>query len=137
LKDSFAHIINRKCEIIIEPHSAITSRHFIDCTAGIYFGSNTTFAGIRSQILTHSIDLTLNRQHAEPIFIGKNCFIGTNCVFLPGSKLPDYTILGAKSLLNKAFEESDCLYGGVPAKRLKALNRSKIAYFNRVKGYVN
>ncbi len=84
LSDHFNHIENRKCQLYIGRHSAITSRHFIDCTAGIKIGKYTTIAGIRTQILTHSIDLVKNRQDARPIEIGDYCFIGTNCVILPG-----------------------------------------------------
>lgn len=132
----FSHVDNRECVLHIGRHSAITSRHFIDCTAGIIIGSYTTVAGIRSQLLTHSIDITLNRQDASRIEIGSYCFIGTDCVVLPGAKLPDYSVLGAKSLLNKKLLDSDWLYGGVPAKPIKRLIRGETAYFNRNIGVV-
>jgi len=137
LKDHYAHITNRKCTLIIGDHSAITNRHYIDCTAGVNIGNFTTIAGIRSQILTHSIDLLLNRQNAIPIEIGHYCFVGTDCVLLPGAKLPDFSILSAKSLLNKHLEETDCLYGGVPVIKIKNLQRNEIEYFNRIVGFVN
>jgi hypothetical protein len=54
---------------------------------------------------------------------------------LGGSVLPDYCVLGAKSLLNKAFAESYQLYGGVPAKPLQSLPRD-YAYFQRTTGFV-
>lgn len=136
LKEHFSHVENRSCRLEVGKHSAITSRHFLDCTAGISIGCYTTVAGIRSQILTHSIDLKNNRQNAIPIEIGDFCFVGTNCVFLPGSKLPDYSILGAKSLLNKSYLETDCLFGGVPAVKVKELKRDEIGYFNRDFGSV-
>jgi acetyltransferase-like isoleucine patch superfamily enzyme len=137
LINHFSHVENRKCQLIIGEHSAITSRHFIDCTAGITIGNFTTMAGIRSQILTHSIDLEKNRQNASPVIIGSYCFIGTDCVLLMGSKLPDYCVLGAKSLLNKNFIETYCLYGGVPARKIKELTGSDIKYFQRKTGFVS
>lgn len=137
LRKHFGHIINRKCELIIGSHSAITSRHFIDCTAGISVGDFTTVAGIRSQILTHSIDLENNRQNSKPVTIGSYCFIGTNCVLLMGSKLPDYSVLGANSLLNVYLRESYYLYGGVPAKKIKVLLENNIKYFHRTTGFVD
>jgi acetyltransferase-like isoleucine patch superfamily enzyme len=137
LNDHFSHVENRKCELILEEHSAITSRHFLDCTAGILIGKFSTVAGIRSQFLTHSIDLFENRQNAKSIEIGSFAFIGTNCVILPGSSLPSYTILGAKSLLNKKLVEEKCLYGGVPAIKIKELDLNKIDYFTRSVGFVN
>jgi acetyltransferase-like isoleucine patch superfamily enzyme len=137
LTDFFGHINNRKCELYIGTHSAITSRHFVDCTCGIQIGSFTTIAGIRSQFLTHSIDLVENRQSGDSIKVGDYCFIGTNCVFLPGSQMPSFSILGAKSVLNKALTEGSCLYGGVPVKKIKEVNKGEIAYFQRKVGSVN
>ena len=52
----FAHVMGRRCELVIGNHSSLTSRHFIDCTGGIKIGSFTTFGGAQSQILTHYID---------------------------------------------------------------------------------
>lgn len=137
LKIQYNHIANRKCLLYIGEHSAITNRHYIDCTGGITLGNFTILAGIRSQVLTHSIDLQMNRQNAKPVEIGHYCFVGTDCVLLPGAKLPDFSVLGAKSLLNKHLEEIECLYGGVPVVKIKKLQRNEIAYFNRVVGFVN
>ncbi|MFL6594338.1 MAG: acyltransferase [Chthoniobacterales bacterium] len=131
----FASETDRRPELIIGEHSAITHRHFIDCTNRITIGKFTTFAGFQSQMLTHSIDLEANRQASTPIRVGDYCFVGTNSVFLGGAVLPDYCVLGAKSLLNKAFTETHQLYGGVPAKPLQALP-ADYAYFHRTTGFV-
>ena len=131
----FASETDRRPELIVGEHSAITHRHLIDCTNSITIGRFTTFAGFQSQILTHSIDIEHNRQASAPIRIGDYCFVGTNSVLLGGSALPNYSVLGAKSLLNKAFTETHQLYGGVPARQLQALPRDH-AYFNRTTGFV-
>lgn len=135
-KDFFSHRTDRKCELFVGNHSAITSRHFIDCTAGVYFGNYTTFAGIRSQILTHSIDVVNNIQDCKPVKFGSYCFIGTGITALAGSNLPDYAILGANSLLNKVFSKENTLYGGVPAKEISSLDNDKLKYFHRTSGFV-
>ncbi len=49
------------------------------------------------------------------IKIGKNCFIGNNCTFLPGAKMGDNCILGAGSVLNSSIPDNS-VYAGVPAK---------------------
>jgi acetyltransferase-like isoleucine patch superfamily enzyme len=131
----FASETERRPELIVGEHSAITHRHLIDCTNTITIGRFTTVAGFQSQILTHSIDLELNTQASAPVRIGDYCFLGTNCVLLAGSVLPDYCVLGAKSLLNKAFAETHQLYGGVPAKALQSLP-ADYAYFQRTNGFV-
>jgi len=134
--DAFSHRVNRKCELVLERHAHITSRHFLDCNGGIYIGEFTTFAGIRSQIMTHSIDPYLNRQDAEPIYIGKYCFVGTGCILLKGSRLPDYSILGAGSVLNKAYSDTGFVYAGAPARPVKKLNIDELKFFNRQNGFV-
>lgn len=49
------------------------------------------------------------------IKIGKNCFVGNNCTFLPGSQMGDNCILGAGSVLNSSMPEGS-VFAGVPAK---------------------
>src|SRR5829696_6862500 len=70
---------NNKAEPMLRvgTHSAITHRHYIDCSDHIEIGAFTTVAGVRSQCLTHSIDLEVCCQQAEPIRIGNYCFVGT------------------------------------------------------------
>lgn len=131
----FAHQPDRRPELIVGAHSAITHRHLIDCTNAVTIGSFTTFAGFRSQILTHTIDLAANRQSSAPVQIGDRCFVGTNSVLLGGSVLPDFCILGAKSLLNKAQTQTHMLYGGVPARPVEQLPRD-LGYFERTDGFV-
>lgn len=132
----FAHQPERCPELIVGAHSAITHRHLIDCTARVEIGPFSTFAGFASQVLSHSIDLRANRQSSEPVTVGAYCFVGTNCVLLGGARLPDRSVLGAKSLLNKAWDEPGQLYGGVPAKPLGPLPADS-AYFTRATGFVN
>jgi len=134
-RDCFAHQHDRKPELILGEHAAITNRHLLDCTASVTIGRFTTVAGFQSQLLTHSIDLAKSRQDSAPIRIGEYCFVGTNCVLLGGSALPDFSVLGAKSLLNKTHTETHRLYAGVPAKAVKQLARD-LRYFIRKEGFV-
>lgn len=126
---------NRFAEFILEDHSAITSHHRIDCTNSVRIGAYSIIAGFHSTILTHSVDLRLCKQFSASVVIGKYCFIGTNAVILPKSVLPDYSVLGANSLLNKIYTESYFIYGGVPAKPISSLDKD-FAYFSRKAGWV-
>ena len=135
LSRHFAHQTDRRPELIVGEHSAITNRHLLDCTNSVTIGRFTTFAGFHSQIMTHSIDIEQNRQSSKPVRVGDYCFVGTNCVLLGGSALPDFCILGAKSLLNKSFTDTCQLYGGVPARPIKPLSRD-CKYFQRTEGFV-
>lgn len=132
----FAHQPDRLARLHLKRHSAITNRHIIDCTAEVVIGEFSTIAGFRSQILTHSIDVMASRQSAHPVRVGARCFIGTNCVILGGAELPDHSVLGASSLLNKTHVATHTLYGGVPARALKQLPPEAL-YFTRPCGYVD
>ena len=131
----FSKEIGRVPSLLMKEHSAITSRHLIDCTNTISIGAFTTIAGAGSQFLTHSINIYEACQESGEITIGKYCFLGTACVVLKGSKIPDFSIVGAMSLMNKQFEETHCVYGGVPAKKLKKIEEY-CAYFDRREGYI-
>lgn len=132
----FAHQPGRVSRLVLGAHSAITKDHHIDCTSPVTIGSYTTIAGYRSQLLTHSVDLQESRQHSEAITVGDYCFVGTDVVILGGARLPSCSVLGAKSLLNKAFDEEWCLYAGVPASKKGEIARDA-KYFSRDNGFVN
>jgi serine acetyltransferase len=134
-KAFFADELDRRAELVIGDHAAVTHRHMIDCTNSVRIGRFTTFAGYRSQVLTHSIDLQRCRQASKPITIGEYCFVGTGSVLLGGSGLPDYSVLGAMSVLNKSYTDTHWLYAGNPARPAKALPEG-MQYFVRSSGFV-
>lgn len=125
----------RQPQLIVERHAAVTNRHLIDCTDEVVIGAFSILGGFRSQILTHSVDLKESRQRCKPVHIGHHCFIGTACVCLGGSSLPDESVLGAHSLLNARQLTPGYLYGGVPAKPIRPVDPGS-KYFTRDVGYV-
>jgi len=131
----FAHQADRRSALIIGECAAITKYHHIDCTSMITIGRFSTVAGYRSQFLTHSINVIDNRQDSAPITIGEYTFVGTNVVMLGGAQLPARSVLGAKSMLNKAYTDEWMLYGGVPAKPLQPIP-ADAKYFTRTEGFV-
>jgi acetyltransferase-like isoleucine patch superfamily enzyme len=131
----FSQQKERRSRLVLGKQSAITKNHHFDCTSPIEIGEFTTIAGYQSKLLTHSIDLQNNCQNSNPIKIGNYCFIGTDVVILGGAALPSYCILGAKSLLNKAFLEEWSLYAGAPAIHKCYVNQSD-KYFSRLTGFV-
>ena len=60
--------------------------------------------------------------HIErPVVIGDNVWIGANTTICPGVSIAANTIIAAGAVVSKSIEEEGCLYGGVPAKKLKEL----------------
>jgi len=131
----FRHQPDRRSELLLGSHSAITNRHYLDCSNRIIIGDFTTVAGVRSVWLTHSIDLRMNRQDTAPILIGDYCFVGAHSTVLLGARLPSHCVLGAHSLLRCAFTEEWRLYAGVPARELQPIEATW-QYFCRSTGHV-
>lgn len=134
---SFQHSVNRNPILILGRESAITSRHYFDVQDSVEIGEYTTLAGIRTTVFTHGINVSRGRQSTAPIRIGAYCYIGSNCIVLPGAILPSYCVLAAGALLvGREREEEYCLYAGVPATKRKTLDRDSL-YFLRKCGVVD
>jgi acetyltransferase-like isoleucine patch superfamily enzyme len=131
--DYFSSQPGRSPSLIINAHAAVLNRNLIDCTDSITIGEFSLVAGWWHQLLTHSIDLRTSNQSAAPITIGRYCFIGTGAILLKGSRLPDYSVLAAGSVLHKAHQEPGWLYSGCPAAAVKKLDRT-LSFFVREKG---
>ena len=117
-------------------HSAVTNRHYLDVQAEIVIGEYSTMAGVRTTVLTHSINIFSNRQEVGSIRIGSYCFIGSNSVILSGVSICDKAVVGAGSVVCHSLADGAGVYAGSPAKMRKQLAGNE-HYFNRVKGYVD
>jgi acetyltransferase-like isoleucine patch superfamily enzyme len=132
----FAHVTLRDPALVLGEHSAITKSHILDCTDRIDIGPFTTIAGYHSQLITHGINVLESRQDCKPIRIGAYCLVGTRVTVLGGAALPDRSVLGAGSVLNKAHAEEHTVYAGQPAVKVKNLDPDA-AYFHRPGGFVD
>jgi len=133
----FSQRKDRYPSLILEKHAAISGHHRIDATESVRIGAYSTVAGNHTQILTHSIDINECRQDCMPVEVGSYCFIGTRCILLPGSRIPDYSVIGAGAVVTaNSLKEKYMFYGGVPARPIRKLS-SDTAYFLRTKGFVD
>ena len=132
----FADEKDRLPALILGDHSAIVSKHFLDCNNSIQIGHHTTIAGLGSAFFTHAINIETNKQESAPIHIGDYCMIGALSCVLKGTKLPDCCVLAANSTLRGNLKKSHALYSGVPAVYIKDID-PKAAYFHRDVGYVD
>jgi serine acetyltransferase len=115
--------------LLIADGAAITSRHYCDCSGGIVIGQLSTVAGVRSTILSHSVDLDCSEQRSAPVRIGERCFISTGVVVTPGVVIADRIVVGAGAVVVRSLEEEECLYAGVPARKIRSL--AGATYFER------
>lgn len=89
---------------------------------GTYIAPNV---GLITQ--NHNIYDLDSHEESMDIIIGKNCWIGMNVVILPGVRLGDYTIVGAGAVVTKSYPEGHCIIAGVPAKKIKDVDKNKIS----------
>lgn len=128
--------LDRDPALVLGRNAAVTKHHLIDCTDRVEIGPFTTVAGYRTQVLTHAIDLAEARQDCRPVRIGASCLLGTRATILGGAVLPDFCVLGAGAVLNKAHVEQHTLYAGQPAVARKRLDPDA-RYFHRTQRYVD
>ena len=84
----------------------------------IEIGDNVTLAP-RVHILAHdaSTKNLLGYTKINTVSIGNNVFVGAGTIIMPGSAIPDNTIVGAGALVNGDLKESG-VYVGSPCKRI-------------------
>ncbi len=60
----------------------------------------------------------------ENIILGNNVFIGAQCTILPGTIIEDNVVIASNSVV-KGKLESNSVYGGSPAKKIKSLDNGE------------
>lgn len=94
---------------------------------GIVFGSNIRIgANVCVVSANHSQDDYDRWDHADPITIGDNVWIGANAVILPGVQIGSNVIVGAGSVVTKSIPDNSVAAGN-PCRVL----RSKPPYKGR------
>ena len=71
---------------------------------------------------SHEIFSMLNGKRineGKEVIIGDKVWIGTRCIVLKGSIIKEGAILGAGSILS-GIVESNSIYAGIPAKKIKS-----------------
>lgn len=92
--------------------SIVEIDHYFDVCADIELGPNVVVAGLGTVFFTH----TFHRAEFEPIRIGRDVLIGSNCRFQMGTSVADGCVVGMGAVVVKPFESPGALLGGVPAK---------------------
>jgi len=89
---------------------------YIQALNGIEFDEGVLFApGVKIISANHDLRDLSKSIKANPIKIGKYCWIGANAVILPETELGEYTVVGAGAIVTKSFPPY-CIIAGNPAK---------------------
>lgn len=97
---------------------------YLETSVGITIGENCAF-GMEVLLCSSTHNFGDDNQRAGetvqlPIEIGDGCWIGARATILPGVKIGKGCIIAAGAVVNKNCE-SNSLYAGVPARKIKAL----------------
>jgi acetyltransferase-like isoleucine patch superfamily enzyme len=94
----------------------VSGGSYFQALNGIIIGDNTIFApGVKFISANHDLKNKSVHVKTSPIKIGKNCWIGTNVVILPGVELADNIIVAAGAVVTKSFKEEGIVLKGIPA----------------------
>lgn len=112
---------------------------YITGIGGIEIGNYCLFAK-NVVIVTANHDLYDSRiRQLSPVKIGNYCWLGAGAKIMPGVELGDNTIVAAGAVVTKSFSEGYCIVAGIPAKKIRDIEKDKCVHFNtkhKFHGYV-
>lgn len=132
----FKHTPTRYPSLILGRHAMITVAHEIDCSDRVELGDYSSIAGFRSTILTHSLNLVLDRFVTAPVEVGSRSAVMTGCTLLSGTRVPSRSIISAGSVVNTRLTQELTLYRGNPAEPIRSLPDT-LRFFNRADDHEN
>ncbi len=123
----------------IDAYPGIMGGCYIQGLGGIEIGDYTQIAP-NVVIVSANHNIYDSRKHIEAkVTIGKYCWLGAGCKIMPGVSLGDFTIVGAGAVVTKSFPEGHCVIGGVPALKIKYLDKEKCIRYElepKFNGYI-
>lgn len=117
-----------KKRLIIGNGVHINDNVFINAVGNVTIG-NYTILSHGVTILSTGLDTTkwvgrvgdVDIHIDRPVVIGDNVWIGANVTICPGITIASNTIIAAGAIVSKSLTEESCIYGGIPAKKIKEL----------------
>ena len=100
---------------------AVSHGSYFQAYNGIIFDRGSKFGpNVKFISSNHSLDDRSKHESNHPIYVGKNCWVGSGSIILPGVHLGDNSVIGAGSVVTKSVE-ANTIVAGNPAKILRKL----------------
>lgn len=124
-----------KNRLILGKKIHINDNVFINAVGGVTIGNFAVIShGVT--IISTGLDTTkwLERFEDEDnhinkaIFIGDNVWIGANATICAGVTIAKNSIIAAGAVVTRSLTEEGCVYGGIPAKKIKELKNETSTY---------
>lgn len=111
-------------DLLIGNGTFINYNVWFNTAGGIKIGQNCNIA-YKVTFITSTHEISNNERRAgnpisQGIEVGDGTWIGAGATIMPGVKIGKGVIVAAGSVVTKNCEEN-CLYSGVPAKKIKSL----------------
>ena len=97
----------------------------ITTSGGVEIGERTLI-GYRTQIISGNHKIPNNKNtifgaghEYSKVIIGSDCWIGANCIIMPGVSIGEGAVVAGGSVVTKDVEPFT-IVGGVPAKKIKS-----------------
>lgn len=120
----FPIFINNLDNLIIGERCVINAFVHIWANEKVYIGENTMIAS-HVQISTSTHDYNIHPMRSfrrdASVRIGKNVWIGSGAIILPGIEIGDNSVIGAGSIVTKSIPANVVAYG-TPARIVKQIN---------------
>lgn len=107
-----------------------TGFNFISANKKIFFGKNCLIAEMVSiRDADHGISpgagIFSQKMICDDVYVGDDVWIGKGATLLKGSSISFGCVIGAGCVFNKKNTEPNCIYVGVPAKKIGSRNDDK------------
>lgn len=121
-------LIGRNASLKIDDGVTVGDRAEIICMEKIELGrhSDLTWECQMTDFASHPVlDRISGELHpmTKPVFVGEYCWIGNRTTIMPGTRIPNRTIVASNSLLNKDYIQKGIkpytLIGGIPAVMIR------------------
>lgn len=105
--------VRNGAKLVIGDDVKINYNCIIACHHSISIGEGTEF-GPSVYVYDHDHDFRIglkeNKYLQSPVEIGKNCWIGANCVILRGSKIGDNCVIAAGTVVKGEYPANTLIY---------------------------
>ncbi|WP_238421092.1 hypothetical protein [Gordonia sp. 'Campus'] len=128
---SYQRFSDRAGVLSMAEQSAITNRHYFDCSGRIDMEAYSAVGGTRSLLQSHEIDIVEDRTTIGTITIGERSLTATACLILKNAHIPAFSLVAAGSVVtasNKATAGDAGIYAGAPARWRRELPECKWWY---------
>jgi acetyltransferase-like isoleucine patch superfamily enzyme len=111
--------------LLMGASTAITSRHYVDCSGGLRMEPLSLLGGVRTTVMSHSADTRRWVVNGRPVVIGEASLVFSHVLINPGVTISKNSMVAGGAVVASDLDVPGKLYGGVPAKVLSDISEGE------------